>query len=47
MSALIAVGRAAPAFAADGSDGRRYVLSELLAEHRVMLAFYPGNDTPG
>jgi peroxiredoxin len=47
VSGLIAVGRAAPDFAAEGSDGRRYLLRELLADRRVLLAFYPGNDTPG
>jgi peroxiredoxin len=47
MSRLIAVGARAPDFTADGSDGQRYTLSDLLAESRVMLAFYPGNDTPG
>jgi peroxiredoxin len=47
VSGLIAIGRAAPDFTAEGSDGRRYVLRELLADCRVLLAFYPGNDTPG
>ena len=47
MSRLIAVGAAAPDFSADASDGRTYRLSDLLAQSRVMLAFYPGNDTPG
>ena len=47
MNNLIAVGAVAPPFAADGSDGRRYVLRDLLAAGRVLLAFYPGNDTPG
>lgn len=47
MSGLIAVGATAPDFTADASDGRTYRLSELLTESRVMLAFYPGNDTPG
>ena len=41
MSHLIAVGALAPPF------GRRYVLRDLLAARRVLLAFYPGNDTPG
>jgi peroxiredoxin len=44
---LIAVGATAPAFSAEASDGRTYRLADLLAESRVMLAFYPGNDTPG
>lgn len=47
MSNLIAVGMTAPDFTADASDGRTYRLTDLLAESRVMLAFYPGNDTPG
>jgi peroxiredoxin len=47
VSGLIAIGAAAPAFVADASDGRRYALRELLSEGRVLLAFYPGNDTPG
>jgi peroxiredoxin len=47
VSGLIAVGAAAPAFTAEGSDGRRYALRDLLADGRVLLAFYPGNDTPG
>ncbi len=47
MSGLIAVGSLAPAFTAQASDGRSYRLQELLAEGRVLLAFYPGNDTPG
>jgi peroxiredoxin len=37
----------APDFSAAASDGRTYVLRELLAESPVLLAFYPGNDTPG
>jgi peroxiredoxin len=44
---LVAVGAIAPAFSAEASDGRTYVLHDLLAGHRVLLAFYPGNDTPG
>lgn len=47
VSGLIAAGSPAPDFAADASDGRRYALRDLLAESRVLLAFYPGNDTPG
>jgi peroxiredoxin len=42
-----AVGDPAPPFTAQGSDGRTYVLTELLADGPVLLAFYPGNDTPG
>jgi peroxiredoxin len=47
VSTLIAPGTPAPDFTADASDGRRYSLRELLADSRVLLAFYPGNDTPG
>jgi peroxiredoxin len=47
VSTLIAAGAAAPSFAAEASDGRTYVLRDLLAQGRVLLAFYPGNDTPG
>ena len=47
LSSLIAVGASAPDFTADASDGRTYRLADLLIESRVMLAFYPGNDTPG
>ena len=47
MSALIAAGAAAPDFTALASDGRTYRLSELCRESRVLLVFYPGNDTPG
>ena len=47
VTRLIEVGATAPDFAADASDGQRYALRELLAGSRVMLVFYPGNDTPG
>jgi peroxiredoxin len=47
VSTLIAVGAVAPPFTADGSDGLRYALRDVLAAGRVLLAFYPGNDTPG
>jgi peroxiredoxin len=47
VSALIAVGAQAPDFTATASDGRSYHLAELLREGRVLLVFYPGNDTPG
>lgn len=47
MSGLIAQGRTAPDFTAPGSDGRTYRLAEVLRESRVLLVFYPGNDTPG
>lgn len=47
MSGLLAAGAPAPEFSLAGSDGSRYVLRQLLREQRVLLAFYPGNDTPG
>jgi peroxiredoxin len=37
----------APDFSADASDGRSYRLSQLLEQSRVLLVFYPGNNTPG
>ena len=47
MTGLLAAGAPAPEFSLAASDGQRYVLRELLLEQRVLLAFYPGNDTPG
>ena len=47
MTALLSPGQPAPDFTLSGSDGRRYTLREVLAARRVLLAFYPGNDTPG
>lgn len=47
MTALLPPGHTAPEFSLAASDGRRYALREVLAERRVLLAFYPGNDTPG
>jgi peroxiredoxin len=47
VSGLLPPGSAAPEFSLAGSDGRVHVLRELLAASRVLLAFYPGNDTPG
>ncbi|HUR93566.1 MAG TPA: hypothetical protein VMY76_03210 [Gemmatimonadales bacterium] len=47
MSGLLAAGARAPEFALYGSDGRLYRLRDVLAEFRLLLAFYPGNDTPG
>ncbi|MGB7211385.1 MAG: peroxiredoxin family protein [Gemmatimonadales bacterium] len=40
-------GARAPDFTAPASNGRTVHLAEVLAEHRVLLVFYPGNDTPG
>jgi peroxiredoxin len=37
----------APDFSADASDGKRYTLHQLLKQSRVLLVFYPGNNTPG
>jgi peroxiredoxin len=47
MTALLPAGQPAPDFTLSASDGGRYTLREVLAAHRVLLAFYPGNDTPG
>jgi peroxiredoxin len=44
---LVQPGTQAPEFEAEASDGRKYRLSELLEEGRVLLVFYPGNNTPG
>jgi peroxiredoxin len=37
----------APDFTASASDGATYRLQHLLQESRVLLVFYPGNNTPG
>jgi peroxiredoxin len=37
----------APGFTAEASDGRTYNLRQLLEQSRVLLVFYPGNNTPG
>ena len=47
MTTLLAPGTRAPDFSAPASDGRVYALADVLREHRVLLVFYPGNDTPG
>ncbi|MBA3344373.1 MAG: redoxin family protein [Gemmatimonadales bacterium] len=47
MSALLPPGAKAPDFTAEASDGQSYRLREVLARSRVLLVFYPGNDTPG
>ncbi len=47
MTDLIAVGARAPDFALAASDGRTYRLNDLLKTTAVLLAFYPGNNTPG
>ena len=47
VSGLLPAGTRAPDFSAEASDGRVYTLGGLLADSLVLLAFYPGNDTPG
>jgi peroxiredoxin len=47
MIELLSPGSAAPDFSAQASDGQTYRLSHLLTESRVVLIFYPGNNTPG
>jgi peroxiredoxin len=47
VSGLLPAGARAPDFSAEASDGRVYTLGALLADSLVLLAFYPGNDTPG
>jgi peroxiredoxin len=47
MSALLPPGETAPDFTAQASDGRTYTLHEVLRDARVLLVFYPGNNTPG
>jgi peroxiredoxin len=37
----------APDFTTSASDGATYRLHELLERSRVLLVFYPGNNTPG
>jgi peroxiredoxin Q/BCP len=44
---LLQPGSIAPDFTAVASDGRTYQLRRLLQESRVLLVFYPGNNTPG
>jgi peroxiredoxin Q/BCP len=47
MADLIAVGADAPDFELPASDGQTYRLRDLLRRTHVLLAFYPGNNTPG
>jgi peroxiredoxin len=47
MTDLITPGEAAPDFELVASDGKIYRLSDELGTSRVMLVFYPGNNTPG
>jgi peroxiredoxin len=44
---LLQPGSTAPEFSAQASDGRSYSLHWLLQQSRVLLVFYPGNNTPG
>ena len=44
---LLQTGIEAPDFSAEASDGRSYRLADLLKQSRVLLVFYPGNNTPG
>ncbi len=44
---LLSPGTPAPNFSAEASDGRTYRLDQLLGASRVLLVFYPGNNTPG
>jgi peroxiredoxin len=44
---LLQPGSIAHDFTAVASDGNTYQLSRLLQESRVLLVFYPGNNTPG
>jgi peroxiredoxin len=44
---LLLPGATAPDFTAEASDGETYHLRELLRRGRVLLVFYPGNNTPG
>ncbi|HET6836499.1 MAG TPA: redoxin domain-containing protein [Gemmatimonadales bacterium] len=44
---LLPPGTEAPGFSAEASDGQTYQLQGLLKQSRVLLVFYPGNNTPG
>jgi peroxiredoxin len=44
---LLPPGSIAPDFSAQASDGQSYSLPQLLRQSRVLLVFYPGNNTPG
>jgi peroxiredoxin Q/BCP len=47
MTLTIAAGSAAPDFTLAGSDGQEHRFSDVLKDSRVLLVFYPGNNTPG
>jgi len=44
---LLQPGTLAADFTASASDGGTYRLQELLKRSRILLVFYPGNNTPG
>ena len=44
---LLTAGTNAPDFSAAASDGQTYQLHRMLKQSRVLLVFYPGNNTPG
>ena len=47
-TAELSVGDPAPAFRLDGSDGKRYTLEALLADHDgIVLAWFPKAFTSG
>lgn len=43
---LIPLGRAAPDFTANTSDNKKMRLSDMRGKKRVVLVFYPGDNTP-
>jgi peroxiredoxin len=47
VNRLLPAGALAPDFSAQASDGQVYRLRNLLERSRVLLVFYPGNNTPG
>lgn len=47
MSEPLSLGSKAPGFSLAASDGKTYVLADLLRNTHVALVFYPGNNTPG
>ena len=46
MTLLLEEGDAAPHFDVEDADGNRWVLEELKGK-KVVLYFYPADDTPG
>ncbi len=47
MKDLTAVGDRAPDFELASTEGRPYRLRTMLRDSRVLLVFYPANNTPG